>query len=156
MLGVKHQSWWRVLWFFRRTHVSPLGRPGNPRHDVWFLIINIQAKRVAIVSSVITRYLTLSSIGRSRFNLSGQTLNDSVSVLLLSVYCLTVVHSVFFYSIQCFLLFDSLFDYSVFDYSVYFSVLILELYSRYFDPHKQNHPAVNKHRTADSTILVLV
>ncbi len=55
----------------------------------------------------------------------------------LFVASLTLVHSVFFSSIQCFLLFNSLFDHSVFDSSVYFSVLILELYSRYFDPHKQ-------------------
>jgi hypothetical protein len=30
----------------------------------------------------------------------------------------------------------------VFDYSVYFCVLILESYSRYFDPINNNHPAV--------------
>jgi hypothetical protein len=50
-----------------------------------------------------------------------------------------------------FLLFDLLFD-----YSVYFSILILELYSMYFDPLNNNHPAVNKHHTADCTIFVLV
>jgi hypothetical protein len=52
-----------------------------------------------------------------------------------------------------------LFDYSVFDYLIipeYFSVLIRELYSRYFNPHNNNHPAVNKHSTADSTIFILV
>jgi hypothetical protein len=31
------------------------------------------------------------------------------------------------------------------DYSVLFSGLILEMYSRYCDPHINNHPAVNKH-----------
>ncbi len=55
-----------------------------------------------------------------------------------------------------FLLFDSLFDYSVFDYFVYLSVLILELYSRHFNPLNNNHPVLNKHHTTDSIIFVLV
>ncbi len=69
-----------------------------------------------------------------------------------------VYHSV----IQCFFVAFLLFDYCSFCfffvdyYSVYFSVLILELYSRYFDPLNYNHPAVNKHHRADSTIFVLV
>ncbi len=67
------------------------------------------------------------------------------------------------HSVTAFVLFivNSLFNYFsfrflLFDYSVYFSILILELYSRYFDPLNNNHAAVDKHHTADNTIFVLV
>jgi hypothetical protein len=81
-----------------------------------------------------------------------KTLNYSVPVLFIaSFYGLTLVRS---FSI---VRFSTLFD-SVFNYSVYFSVLILELYSRYLNPYLiyNNHPAVNKHHTVDSTIFVSV
>jgi hypothetical protein len=70
--------------------------------------------------------------------------------------CLFVASLLFDCCSFCFLLFDSLFDYSVFDYLVYLSVLILELYSRHFNPLNNNHPVVNKHNTTESTIFVLV
>ncbi len=98
--------------------MSPLGRQWNPRQNVWFLIVNIQTNRVAIVSSIITKIFRFGA------------------------------------------LFDSVFDYSEFDYSVYFSVLIQELYSRYFDHYHyfifNNQPTINKHHTANSAIFVLV
>jgi hypothetical protein len=64
----------------------------------------------------------------------------------------SVVRFAFFCSIS----FVQLFSVGLLDYSVYFSVLILELYSKYFNPHNNNQPAVNKHHTADSTIFELV
>jgi hypothetical protein len=86
-----------------------------------------------------------------------KTPSNSVSVLFIASYCSTFVCTVFSF-VRFSALFNSVFDYSVFDYSVYFFVLILELYSRYFDPYLtyNNHPAVNNHQTADSTIFVLV
>ncbi len=76
-----------------------LEKQRNQHHDIGFLIINIQANRVAIVSSVTTKYM------------------------------------------------------QVFDYSVYFSVLVLKLYSRYLDSLNNNHLADNN---VDSTIFVMV
>jgi hypothetical protein len=54
---------------FKRPQVSLLGKQRNRQHVMWCLITNTWATRVAIVSSVITRYLTLVNIRQSRFNL---------------------------------------------------------------------------------------
>ncbi len=55
MSGMRHQSWWRILWILKRPLVILLGRQGNPYHDVCLLSTNIQANRVAIVNSVLTK-----------------------------------------------------------------------------------------------------
>jgi hypothetical protein len=39
-LGMRKQSYWGVLWFFKRPLVSLLEKHRNRHHDVWFLIIN--------------------------------------------------------------------------------------------------------------------
>jgi hypothetical protein len=59
-VGMKQQSCWGVLWFFKRPQVSPLEKQINWQHDIWCLITNTWANRVEIVSSVITTYLTLA------------------------------------------------------------------------------------------------
>ncbi len=128
MLSKRQQSCLGVLWFSKRPIVSLLEKQRNWHHDVWFLIINIQANRVAIESSVITKIF---------FPCKYWTVTDkpfvwhSVNQYLFCSFqfiCSPVVNLFFFCSIR-------LFDYSVFYYSVYFSVLILKLYSRYFDPY---------------------
>jgi hypothetical protein len=58
-VGMNQQSCWGVLWFFKRPQVSPLEKQSDQQQDLWCLITNTCANRVAIVSSVITRYLTL-------------------------------------------------------------------------------------------------
>ncbi len=69
VVGMKHQSCWGVLWFFKRPQVSLLEKQRNRQHDIWCLITNTLENRVAIFSSVFTRYLTLANTGRSPFNL---------------------------------------------------------------------------------------
>ncbi len=68
VIGMKQQSCWGV-WFFKRPQVSPLAKQGNWQHDSWCLITSTWAKRVAVVNSVITIYLTLANIGWSLFTL---------------------------------------------------------------------------------------
>jgi hypothetical protein len=59
---------------------------------------------------------------------------------LVSCFVFTFIHSAWSFWIRfCFCSVSS--DYSLFDYSVLFSVLILEMYSRNFNPHNSNHPA---------------
>jgi hypothetical protein len=118
---------------------SLLVRQRNPRHDVWFLLINIEANGVATVSSVITKIFNLCKYWKVMIQPFFITPSSSVSILLVASllfdFCLTLFSIVRFIA-----LFDSVFDYLVSDNSVYYSVLILELYSRYFDhlwSHKQ-------------------
>ncbi len=142
--GMRQQSCWGILWFFKRPQVSPLEKQRNWQHDIWCIITNTWANRVVIV-----RYLTLANYGLSRLNLP-----FTCSVNQCCFYSLPVFHcsSVTLYCCFCsaFVWFI-LFGYSVFDYS-----FILELYSMYFDPlSTNNHPAVNKHHTSDSVIFSL-
>ncbi len=62
---MKQQSHWWVVWFFKRPHVSLLEKQRNWQHDIRCLITNTWENRVAIVSSIITRYSTLASTGVS-------------------------------------------------------------------------------------------
>jgi hypothetical protein len=117
-----------------------------------------RANRVEIVKSVITKIFITSKY----LTITIQHLKDT---LLFCLYCLLSVFIVqlllfsafvrfsfiwfsAFCSIRCFC--------SVFKLFGIFSVLILEMYSRYFDPVIQQPKAVNKHHTADSAIFVLV
>jgi hypothetical protein len=76
--------------------------------------------------------------------------SESVHVFLIVSFFVRLLFVLLFF---CSAHFVRLFSVRLFDY---FSVLILKLYSRYFDPHDYNHQAVNKHHTPDSTIFVLV
>ncbi len=55
VLGMQQQSCWGALWFFKRPQVSPLERQRNRQQDIWCIITNTRANRVAIVSSLITK-----------------------------------------------------------------------------------------------------
>jgi hypothetical protein len=151
------QSCWGVLWISKRPQVSPLEIQRNWQHDTWCLMTNTQANRVSIVSSVITRYLTLANKGQSTFHPS-VFVHVQFSVYPLLFICCYSTYCQLFSDFLSFLLFDYLWYYfclvrSVFfDYSVSFSVLILELYSRYFKPHNTISTTirqVNKHHTQD-------
>jgi hypothetical protein len=122
---------------------------GNRQHDIWCLITNIWANRVAIVSSVITKIFTpckywTVTTPPSFTSSVNQGLFCSLPVLLF-MCCLTFSRLFSFCSI-CFVW---LFGVRLFVYSVYFSVLILELYSSYFDPH--NNPEPDKNKSSDGT-----
>ncbi len=114
---------WGVLWFFKRQQVSLLEKQRNRQHDIWCLITNTWPNRVAAVSSVITRNLTLAK-GQSTFNLQICLCSVHRSIILLPVYLLLFISIVCLsFTRFCSLLFDLLlFDYSVFDY------LILQCY----------------------------
>jgi hypothetical protein len=68
---------------------------------------------------------------------------------LASCFVFTFVQfcSVIFYSIFCSSYLSVSFDYFLFDNLVLFSVLILEMYSRYFITNNNNPRQVNKHHT---------
>jgi hypothetical protein len=68
-VGMRQHSCGGFLWFFKRPQVSPLEKQRNRQHDICCLITNTRTNRVAIVSSVITRYLTLANTGWSPFTL---------------------------------------------------------------------------------------
>jgi hypothetical protein len=148
---MRQHSCWGILWFFKRPQVRPLEKQRNQHHDIWCLITNIQADRIATFSSVITMIFD-PCIGRSRLNLLFICSVNLCLFIHCQFYCSSVVRSASF----CLTCFVKLFSVWFFNYSVYFEVLILELYSRYFDPHNNNHPAVNKHNTPECTIFVLV
>jgi hypothetical protein len=131
MLGIGHQSCLGILWSLKRL-LSSLGKQRNPCQDVWFLIVNIQANRISNVSSVITKIFNPYKYWTVTSQPFIKHLVIQCLFCLLSVYCSNVVRfsvsfvwfSVFFCSISCSTI-------------QCFSVLILELYSRYFEPHKQ-------------------
>ncbi len=99
VLGMKQQSCWGVLWVFKRPRVSPLEKQRNWQHDIWCLITNTLANRVAIVSSV--RYLTLANIGRSRFNPQFCMFSESVFI---RIYCQfsVIIHQFFYFHLFLF------------------------------------------------------
>ncbi len=139
-VGMKQQSCWGALWFFKRPQVSPMEKQRNWQHVIWCLITNTWANRVAIVNSVITRYLTLANFGRSQFNLwivHVQWISYSYLFASFSCHCSSVVR--FSFIRFCSILFD--YSVSVICLLSVFSVLRLELYSKYFYPQINNHPA---------------
>jgi hypothetical protein len=166
--GMKQKSCWGVLWFFKRPQVTLLEKQRNWQHDICCLITNTWVNRVAIVSSAITRYLTLANIGWSPFTLqylfvfSASVFNRICCQFICC--CLTVVFitlPVVFIHVHS-LLFDCLHFASVCStcfvwlFSV-ISVLILELYSKYFNPtyHQPSSKPINIiHQTAPSFVLV--
>ncbi len=64
-----------------------------------------------------------------------------VAFIVVSFVASFIVCLVFFLLFFCLIRFVRLFRVRFFNYSVYFSVLILELYIRYFDPQSNNHLA---------------
>ncbi len=141
VLGMKQQSCWGVLWFFKRSWVSPLEKQRNRQNDNWSLINNARANRVAIVSFVITKICNPCK----HWMVTTQHLVYMFSVYSYSLtvfyYCSSVV---WFSFVSVLFLFDLLcliIQCSIICLFSVFSVLILELYSRYFDPHNNNHPA---------------
>jgi hypothetical protein len=140
---MKQQSCWGVAWFFKRPRVSPLKKQKNWHHDIWCLIDNTRANRVAIVSSVITKIFNPCKHWTVKIQ------HSVLYVQWISVYsyslpvfhCSSVVWFSFVSVLLCLNHFVLLFSVRLFVYSLYFSVLILELYSRYFDLHNNNNPA---------------
>ncbi len=129
VLKVRHQCWCGLLWIFKRLLVSPLGRQRSLCQNIWFLTINIHA----IVSSIIAKIFSPSKYWTVTFQL---LLNDTL--LISDLYCLLPVILVRLLFASVFIRFGAFcsirFFCSVFKLFSVFSVLILEMYSRYFDP----------------------
>jgi hypothetical protein len=104
------------------------------------------------------RYLTLANTEWSQVNLQFCMLIESVFLPICCQFCYypSVVNFYSFCFAFCLTHFVQLFRIRLFTYlfSV-FSVLILELCSRYFYPHINIIQQVNKHHTSDSTIFCL-
>ncbi len=134
MLKVRHQSWWGLLWTF-----SSLKRQRSPCQYVRFHTFNIQANLVATVSSVIAKIFNHSKcwMVTVEFLLNDTLLNQCLYCLLpvFIVWLLFTSVPLFvsvFYLMQCFC--SIWFFCSVLELFGIFSVLILKMYSRYFDP----------------------
>jgi hypothetical protein len=125
----------------------------------------------------ITRYLTLTKIGWATFTLQFLFMFIRISSASLFVASfLFIIYQLLFITLPVVLYSDSfvLFDHFEFvsvsvlfcsvsiwlfviQYSVLFSVLILKMYSKYFNPHNNNHLASQQtwyHKTAPSFVLV--
>jgi hypothetical protein len=160
-VGVRQQSCWGVLWFFKRTQVSSLEKQRNWQHNLWLLITNTCANRVAIVSCVITIHFTLANMGESPFNLqiclcSVKPFNRNWCQF--SCYCFSVQYIHFLSHSILFCFVRSAFV-QLFVNSVLFSDLILKLYSKYFNPQNHKHQPSGKsinimHQTAPSFVLL--
>jgi hypothetical protein len=88
VLGMKQQSCWGVLWFFKRPWILPLEKQRNRQYDIWCLITNAWANRVAIFSFVITKIFNpykhwMVTIQPSVLYVQG----ISVYLFLLPVFC---------------------------------------------------------------------
>ncbi len=116
-VGMKQQSCWGVLWFFKRLQVSPLEKQRNWQHDTWCLTTNIWANRAAIVSSIITRYVTLTKIGQSPFNLQICLCSvEQFSHIRCQFFCYCYQYIRFSVDAFCSVLYDLLlFNHSVFN-----------------------------------------
>jgi hypothetical protein len=149
MLKKRHQCRCGILWTF-----SSLKRQRSPHQYVWFHTFNFRQNKVVIVISVISKILNPSKCWMVTIQL---LLNDTLflSELVLfiaSCYCWTFV------CFSAFLWFSFLFDaVTLFNLNLLFSVelfsirsvLILEMYFRYFDPVKYQLSSNQKHSTAD-------
>ncbi len=131
MLDMRQQKVLGGFYGFSKCHKWPTGKTKKPTSWHLMLITNIQANRVVIVSSVITRILNPCKY----WTVMTQTFINMFSKSVLGLFVASfIVHLLFTLLFFCSTPFVRLFSVRSFDYSVYFSVLILELYSRYFDP----------------------
>jgi hypothetical protein len=134
--GMRQQSCWGVLWFFKRPRVSPMENQRNRQHVIWCLITKTQANRVAIVSSVITKILNpckpwTVTIQTSVLYVQWICLLEFVaSSLLLFIRCSTFISFCSGFTVA----FVQLFSVRLFIYSMLISLL-------YFDPHINNNLA---------------
>ncbi len=147
---------------FKRPQVSPLKEQRKRQHDILCLITNTWANRAAIVSSVITKIFNPCKYQMVTTQPSVYLFSESVLVFIHYQFSF-IVHLLFnFHSLLfcfCSICYFLLFFLRLFVYSVYFSVRILKLYSRYFDPYmflqttiRQSINIINQ--TAPSFVLV--
>ncbi len=151
MLKMRHQCWCGLLWIFKRLLVSLLGRQRSPHQNVWFLIFNIQANRVAIVSTIITKDIYPWQVLDSHNSTCFET--TVPCIVIASFYCSTfALFSV--YAIEClFVWFSSFVQCS--NYSVYFLSWSWKCIPDILISFYNNQQAINKHHTTDSTIFSL-
>ncbi len=154
LLGMKQQSCWGVLWFFKSPQVSPLEKQRNWQHEIWYLRTNTQANRVKIVSSVITKIFNLCKYWMVTTQPSVYIFSAYLHLLPVFCYCSSVVWfsliSVLFYSTP----FVRLFSVRLLVYSVYFLSWYWNCIPAILIPITTTiQQFVNKHHTSDSAIL---
>ncbi len=137
MLKARHQCWRGLLWIHKRLLVSPQGRQGSPRPYVQFLAFNIEVNRVVIAGYVIA---TIFNPGKCWTVTIQLLLSDTLLISTCIGYWQFLLFDLCFlqcfvrfnvYLMQCFCL--TQFFCSMFKLFSIFSVLILEMYTRYFD-----------------------
>ncbi len=143
--GMKQQSCRGILWFFKVPQVILLEKQRNRHHEIGCLITNTWANRVAIVSSVITRYSTLAkqwtvTIQLAVFLCPVHQLIIFIASLSAIIYQLLFDSQSFNSVLFCSICFVRLFSVWLIDFSKLFSVLKLELFPRYFYPHDNITP----------------
>jgi magnesium-transporting ATPase (P-type) len=136
VLGMRQQSCWGFLWLFKRRGDNPLKIQRIWQHDIWCIITNTRANRVAIVSSVITKILNPCkywTVTTQAFVICSVN-----QCLFYSLPVFFIVNLLFYFHSFCFsfvsICFCSTIQYSIVRLFSVFSVLILELYYRYFNP----------------------
>ncbi len=134
-----------ALMNFQKATCEPLGRKRSPPQYIRFLIFNIQANRVAIVSSVITKIFNPSKYWTVTIQLLFE--RHSFDQWL---YCLLLVFIVRFSA-----LFDLVLLFQCSNYSVYVLSWSWKCIPGISIPLYTNHQAINKHHTADSVIFCL-
>ncbi len=148
---------------------EPARKEENLQHNIWCLITNTWAYRVAIVKSVITRYLTLAKAGWSNFRFSSVreqlsscswTIAFSSSLFFVAASLLIIYLLLFVTYFACCFVF--VFDHSAQLFWIQFCfiqifniwllcvifVLILEMCSRYFNPHPSGKSINITHKTS--------
>ncbi len=178
VVGMKQQSCWGVLWISKRPQVSPAGNAKKP--TAWHLVpnnehpgkqdCNCQFRNHKIFNPCKHRTVTIhpSVFVHVQCVSFQSSLVASLSVVIYQLL-FNILPIVFAFaslvSVQLppyLLLFWSnciVWLFSVRLVGVIFSVLILELYSRYFDPNNTTSSTiwqVNKHHTPDLSSFVLV
>jgi hypothetical protein len=119
--------------------MSPREKQRNQQHVIWCFKTNTQANRVAIVSSVIIKIFNPCKHWTVTIQPSVYMISKSVFICYFSaVVRFSFVSVLFLFNSICLII-----RCSILIYSVLFPVLILALYSRYFDPRSpyHNHPA---------------
>jgi hypothetical protein len=141
-----------VLFFFKRPLVRLPKGQRNQQHNNWTNTVAKHSCNCQFCIHTCTYWTVMTQPFVHMFSQS----------VFVSIRCQfsVIVHLLFdFICFFCALInFVQLFSVRLFVYSVYFSVLIMELYSRYFNPYftsTNNHLKVYKRHASDSAIFFL-
>jgi hypothetical protein len=142
----------------KRPQVNLMEKQRNWQHVIWCRTTSAWANRVTIVSSVITKIFYPCKHWTVMIQPHFVMFSESINSYSLPVLLLLSVVWFSSYIRFCSALFDwlcSVIQCLIIRLLGVFYVLILELCSRYFDPHINYILQVNKHHTSDSAIFCL-